>query len=114
MLTLALYSPDEESDPATARTWRGSPSWSRSRTARGVLEVAVHPSYRNQGVADRLVGTLKSARGFDGLKAWSHGNHEAAAELAAKYGYPPVREFWKMRLDHIGRRTAPRRRLPDT
>ena len=58
----------------------------------------MHPSYRNQGVADRLVGTLKSARGLDGLKAWSHGNHEAAADLAARYGYGPVRELWKMRL----------------
>jgi mycothiol synthase len=64
----------------------------------GVLEIAVHPSYRNQGVADRLVGALQSGRGLDGLKAWSHGNHEAAADLAARYGYGPVRELWKMRL----------------
>ena len=41
---------------------------------------------------------MKSERGFDGLKAWSHGNHEAAADLAARYGYGPVRELWKMRL----------------
>ena len=36
--------------------------------------------------------------GLDGLKAWSHGNHEAAADLAARYGYGPVRELWKMRM----------------
>jgi mycothiol synthase len=63
-----------------------------------VLEIAVHPSYRNQGVATRLVGELQATRGFAGLKAWSHGNHEAAADLAARYGYGPVRELWKMRL----------------
>jgi mycothiol synthase len=64
----------------------------------GVVEIAVHPSYRNQGVADRLVGVLRDRRGFAGLKAWSHGNHEAAADLAARYGYVPVRELWKMRM----------------
>ena len=77
-----------------------------------MLEVAVHPSYRNQGVADRLVGELRSTRGFAGLKAWSHGNHEAAAELAARYGYRPVRELWKMRLTTAAARTA-RVVLPD-
>ena len=49
-------------------------------------------------MADRLVGALQDSRGLDGLKAWSHGNHEAAAELAARYGFGPVRELWKMRL----------------
>lgn len=64
----------------------------------GVLEMAVHPSYRNQGVADRLLQELRDTRGFAGLSAWSHGNHEAAAELAARYGFGAVRELWKMRL----------------
>jgi mycothiol synthase len=77
-----------------------------------VLEIAVHPTYRNQGVADRLVGALESSRGFDGLKAWSHGNHEAAADLAAKYGYGPVRELWKMRLA-TGTAELPDAGLPD-
>jgi mycothiol synthase len=49
-------------------------------------------------VGDRLLGELKTVRGFAGLKAWSHGNHEAAADLAARYGYGAVRELWKMRL----------------
>ena len=81
-----------------ARTWRVSPSSLKSPTASGVLELAVHPSYRNQGVAGRLLGALQGKRSLDGLKAWSHGNHEAAAELAARFGYGPVRELWKMRL----------------
>ena len=98
VLTLALYAPEEDSDPATAQDLAGFAVVVDEADGTGVLEIAVHPSYRNQGVADRLVGTLKSSRGFDGLRAWSHGNHEAAAVLAARYGYGPVRELWKMRL----------------
>jgi mycothiol synthase len=98
VLTLALYAPDEESDPASAQDLAGFAVVIEEPDGTGVLELAVHPSYRNQGVADRLVGKLKGTRGFAGLKAWSHGNHEAAADLAARYGYGPVRELWKMRL----------------
>lgn len=98
VLTLALYSPDEKSDPASGQDLAGFAVVVEEPDGTGVLEVAVHPSYRNQGVADRLVGELRAIRGFAGLKAWSHGNHEAAAELAARYGYRPVRELWKMRL----------------
>jgi len=98
VLTLALYCPDEKSDPATAQDLAGFAVVVEEPDGNGVLEVAVHPSYRNQGVADRLVGELRKGRGFAGLKAWSHGNHEAAAALATRYGYRPVRELWKMRL----------------
>ena len=98
VLTLALYCPDESSDPATAQDLAGVAVVIGEPDGTGVLEIAVHPSYRNQGVADRLVGELQATRGFAGLKAWSHGNHEAAADLAARYGYGPVRELWKMRL----------------
>ena len=98
LLTLALYAPDEDSDPSSGQDLAGFAVVVAEADGGGVLEIAVHPSYRNQGVADRLVGALKSGRGLDGLKAWSHGNHEAAADLAARYGYGPVRELWKMRL----------------
>lgn len=98
LLTLALYSPDEDSDPGSGQDLAGFAVVVEEADGSGVLEIAVHPSYRNLGVADRLVNALKSSRGFDGLKAWSHGNHEAAADLAARYGYGPVRELWKMRL----------------
>ena len=98
VLALALYAPDEASDPATAQDLAGFAVVIEEPDGTGVLELAVHPSYRNQGVAGRLVAKLKGTRGFAGLKAWSHGNHEAAADLAARYGYGPVRELWKMRL----------------
>lgn len=98
VLTLALYAPDEDSDPATGQDLAGFAVVVEEADGTGILEIAVHPSYRNQGVADRLIRALQSSRGLDGLKAWSHGNHEAAAALAARYGYGPVRELWKMRL----------------
>lgn len=98
LLTLALYSPEEKSDPATARDLAGFAVVVGEADGSGILEIAVHPNYRNQGVADRLVEELRDTRGFAGLKAWSHGNHEAAADLAARYGYGAVRELWKMRL----------------
>jgi mycothiol synthase len=98
VLAIAVYAVEEKSDPATGQDLAGVAVVIEEPDGTGVLEVAVHPSYRNQGVADRLVGHLRSVRGFAGLNAWSHGNHEAAAELAARYGYGPVRELWKMRL----------------
>lgn len=98
VLSLALYAPDEDSDPATAEDLAGIAVVVESPDGSGVLELAVHPSYRNQGVAGRLLAALQEKRGFDGLTAWSHGNHEAAAELAARFGYGPVRELRKMRL----------------
>ena len=102
LLTLALYAPDEDSDPATGQDLAGFAVVVEEPDGHGILEIAVHPSYRNQGVADRLVGALKEVRGFGGLNAWSHGNHEAAADLAARYGYAPVRELWKMRMTTAG------------
>lgn len=102
LLTLALYAPDEDSDPATGQDLAGFAVVVEEPDGTGVLEIAVHPSYRNQGVADRLVGALKDSRGLDGLKAWSHGNHEAAADLAARYGFGPIRELWKMRMTTAG------------
>ncbi len=102
LLTLALYAPDEDSDPATGQDLAGFAVVVEEPDGSGILEIAVHPSYRNQGVADRLVGALVETRGLDGLKAWSHGNHEAAADLAARYGYAPVRELWKMRMTTAG------------
>lgn len=98
VLALAAYALDEESDPATAQDLAGVAVVIEEPDGTGILEVAVHPSYRNQGVGGRLVGELKNARGFAGLNAWSHGNHEAAANLAARYAYGAVRELWKMRL----------------
>ena len=112
VLALALYAPDDKLDPATAQDLAGVAVVIEEADGTGVLEVAVHPSYRNQGVGDRLLGELKTVRGFAGLKAWSHGNHEAAADLATRYGYGAVRELWKMRL-MTAAAALPEAHLPD-
>ncbi|MCF3137830.1 mycothiol synthase [Paenarthrobacter sp. AR 02] len=98
VLSFAIYAPDEDSDPATGEDLAGIAVVVEDPDGSGVLELAVHPSYRNQGVAGRLLAALQEKRSLDGISAWSHGNHEAAAGLATRFGYRPVRELWKMRL----------------
>ena len=60
----------------------------------GDLSLAVHPDHRGQGIATALLQRTS----YDGeLTAWSHGNHPAAARLAAAYGWERVRDLWVMR-----------------
>lgn len=66
--------------------------------ASGTLELVVHPTYRNQGVGQVLLKSLQSARGFEALKAWSHGSHAAAQQLADHFGFEAVRALWRLRL----------------
>ncbi|MBE0011227.1 mycothiol synthase [Arthrobacter sp. AET 35A] len=62
----------------------------------GVLELVVRPTYRSQGVGTALADAV-TAHNLPTLRAWSHGNHAAAVSLAAKNGFEPVRELWRMR-----------------
>ena len=60
----------------------------------GDLALAVHPDRRGRGVATALLRETS----YDGaLTAWSHGNHPAAARLAASHGWDRVRDLWVMR-----------------
>lgn len=68
--------------------------------APGTLEVVVHPEFRNCGIGAALIDSLSVDVGLARLRAWAHGNHEAAAKLAATHGFAPVRELWRMRLVH--------------
>ncbi len=97
LLLLLAYAPEEKSDLASGQDLAGLAVLSLDGGS-GVLEIVVHPNYRNQGVGALLVDRLKATRGLAGIKAWSHGDHEAAADLAARYGYVAVRELWRMRL----------------
>lgn len=59
------------------------------------LHLVVHPDARGHGRGEALLATLLS---YDGqLRAWSHGNHPAAARLAARHGFERVRDLWVMR-----------------
>lgn len=68
----------------------------------GTLELAVHPAFRENGIATALLATLKSRLELADLRAWAHGNHEGAARLAEEHGFTPVRELWRMRMVHGG------------
>ncbi|TDK25628.1 mycothiol synthase [Arthrobacter crusticola] len=61
-----------------------------------VLELVVAPDARAEGAGSALAAAV-AAEKVPGLRAWSHGNHAAAAALAARHGFRPVRELWRMR-----------------
>lgn len=59
----------------------------------GQLSIVVHPADRGNGIADMLVDDAPEGA----TTAWSHGNHPAAARLAARHGWTRVRDLWVMR-----------------
>jgi mycothiol synthase len=61
----------------------------------GELDLAVAPGTRGAGVGTRLAELAAAAPGP--LAAWSHGDHPAAARLAARLGFARARELWVMR-----------------
>ncbi|MEQ4498863.1 mycothiol synthase, partial [Nocardioides kribbensis] len=92
-------------DEATWRTLRRHPERARHRMVDGgfalvvgrELTVVVDPPARGAGVASGLVSAELAEAGGGELLAWSHGNHPAAAALAAAYGFERVRDLWVMR-----------------
>ncbi|MHA7239951.1 mycothiol synthase [Arthrobacter sp. TMS1-12-1] len=78
-----------------------------------VLELVVRPDCRGEGAGTALIEAVL-AEGITGLRGWSHGNHSAAADLAARFGYGPVRELWRMRLTRAAvTESVPALHLPD-
>ncbi len=59
----------------------------------GALDLAVVPMHRSEGVGTALAAVAAP----EAINAWSHGNHPAAAKLAARHGFAPTRELWVMR-----------------
>jgi mycothiol synthase len=60
-----------------------------------ILDLAVHPEARRQGVGAALAAeSLPAGRK---VEAWSHGDHPAAARLAERFGVPRERELKIMR-----------------
>lgn len=57
--------------------------------------LAVAPAARGRGVGRSLAAS--AVPGVDPVAAWSHGDHPAAAQLAATHGLRRARELWVMR-----------------
>ncbi|GAB3018125.1 mycothiol acetyltransferase [Nocardioides flavus (ex Wang et al. 2016)] len=62
----------------------------------GDLSLVVRPSARRRGLGSALLGRVEESYAGQ-LVAWSHGNHPAAARLAATHGWERVRDLWVMR-----------------
>ncbi len=60
-----------------------------------VVDLAVAPEARGAGLGRSLAADAFA--GDEAVAAWSHGDHPAAARLAAAYGLERVRELWVMR-----------------
>ncbi|WP_028636576.1 mycothiol synthase [Nocardioides sp. URHA0032] len=61
------------------------------------LSVVVDPAARGRGLGRSLVDEALPTTGE--VRAWSHGDHPAAAALARSLGFERVRELWVMRRD---------------
>jgi mycothiol synthase len=59
-------------------------------------ELVVHPAFRGHGLGRRLLeATLEAGGGR--VRLWAHGDHPAAARLAARLGLRRARSLWQMR-----------------
>ena len=61
------------------------------------VTLVVSPDARGRGIGHGLLSQVLKEVGEGRLLAWSHGDHPAAAALAAAYGFERVRELWVMR-----------------
>lgn len=74
-------------------------------------ELVVDPAWRNEGIGRRLAETLLAQTPDGRLRLWAHGEHPAAAGLAASLGLVRSRHLWQMRRSL--RALLPRPVLPD-
>lgn len=62
-----------------------------------VVEIVVHPDFRNQGIGTKLVLFAKEKVKDARLRLWAHGELGSAYALAHKLGFTKSRELWQMR-----------------
>lgn len=117
LLVFATYAEDEAPEDATAKVLAGVAVLTRGPDGEpGVLELVVHPAYRSKGAGSALAASVQeqvSSGLIAAPQAWSHGNHEAAVELAQRFGYRPVRELLRLRLTRGSDSQLPAAPLPD-
>jgi mycothiol synthase len=62
----------------------------------GTAEVVVHPDARRRGLGRTLVTEAMTVASGP-LRVWAHGDHPAAAALAASLGFTRTRVLWRLR-----------------
>lgn len=62
-----------------------------------VVEVVVHPDFRNNKVGTTLVQQAMDRLQDSRLRLWAHGELASAHALAKKLGFSKARELWQMR-----------------
>lgn len=72
----------------------------------GELEFTIDPEWRSYGYGDAALGGLV-ASAPPSLSAWAHGDHPAAASLAARHGFDRVRTLLQLRLPLTSRTPSP-------
>jgi mycothiol synthase len=82
-------------DPGRVRRWDRDAAF--ALLVGDDLSLVVHPASRGQGLGRSLLDAVLAETDRDGLRAWSHADHPAAARLAATHGFDRVRELWVMR-----------------
>jgi mycothiol synthase len=65
--------------------------------AGSVVEVVVHPDFRQQGIGRALVESAIEKSNDPRMRLWAHGELTSAYTLAAKLGFTKARELWQMR-----------------
>ncbi len=82
-------------DPGRVRRWERDDGF--ALLVGDDLSLVVHPTSRGQGLGRALLDAVLAEADRDGIRAWSHADHPAAARLAATHGFDRVRELWVMR-----------------
>jgi mycothiol synthase len=80
--------------PETVRSWVRDDGF--ALLVGDELSLVVDPGARGRGVGRSL---LEEALPPGPVRAWSHGDHPAAAALARSHGFERFRELWVMRRD---------------
>jgi mycothiol synthase len=69
------------------------------RAADGSAELFVAPAARRRGIGTALARAIVTAGDTGALRVWAHGRVRGAGEFAARAGFEPVRELFKLRRD---------------
>lgn len=65
--------------------------------AGSVVEVVVHPDFRQQGIGRALIESAIAKSNDPRMRLWAHGELTSANNLATKLGFAKTRELWQMR-----------------